>query len=181
MLDIRMTELGPRNRHRHRFTYSPLRNLSADQSSSMATIRTLSNPASPSTAHPESRLNSHLYRFDVPLGYAIHRIASPSAFAVNSLDARSSSACVMANAMAKSTFFTFAGSRTTRTESSFASSGSNDADAFTTTISVWSFRFSFLSNAEIVMMSLQSALRPTRSAEHHPPTPKTSRRIRHNP
>src|SRR6185312_5242488 len=136
MLDIRMTELGPRNRHRHRFTYSPRRNLSADQSSSMATIRTLSNPASLSTVHPESRLNSHLYRFDVPLGYAIHKIASPSAFALNAFDARSSSVCVIANAMANPIFFTLPGSRTTPTEPSVASSGSNDAGAFTTTISL---------------------------------------------
>src|SRR5436853_5792645 len=39
---------------------SARRNLRADQSSSMATIRTPSKPAAPSALQPESRLKSHL-------------------------------------------------------------------------------------------------------------------------
>src|SRR5580704_15851058 len=52
----------------------------ADQSSSIATARTGSKPASPSACQPRSRLISLLYFFDVPLGYANHTTASPLAF-----------------------------------------------------------------------------------------------------
>ena len=48
--------------------YLVRRNLNADQSSSIATMRTLSNPAARSTSQPESRLNSHVYRFELFFG-----------------------------------------------------------------------------------------------------------------
>jgi hypothetical protein len=51
----------------------------ADQSSSMATILTGSKPAAPMPAQPLSRLNSHLYFFEVPFGYANQTTASPFA------------------------------------------------------------------------------------------------------
>src|SRR5271165_1098161 len=44
--------------HRLRLTYAKRLNRRADQSSSIATIRTDSKPASRMTCHPESRLNS---------------------------------------------------------------------------------------------------------------------------
>jgi hypothetical protein len=40
----------------------------ADQSSSIATLRTPSKPAAPSACQPVSRLISHLYRLEVPSG-----------------------------------------------------------------------------------------------------------------
>jgi hypothetical protein len=48
--------------------YSTRRKRSAVQSSSMATARTVSNPAAFRASHPVSRLKSHVYFFDVPLG-----------------------------------------------------------------------------------------------------------------
>ena len=56
------------------------RKRTADQSSSIATIRTGSKPSRPSASQPRSRLISDLYFFEVPLAYASHTIASPSAF-----------------------------------------------------------------------------------------------------
>ena len=48
--------------------YSTRRKRSAVQSSSMATARTVSNPRDCRASHPVSRLKSHVYFFDVPLG-----------------------------------------------------------------------------------------------------------------
>ena len=48
--------------------YAIRRKRSADQSSSIATCRTVSKPASRSTSQPVSRLKSQRYRFEVPLG-----------------------------------------------------------------------------------------------------------------
>ena len=49
---------------------SARRKRNADQSSSIATMRTGSNPASPIDAQPVSRLNSQVYFFELPFGYA---------------------------------------------------------------------------------------------------------------
>jgi hypothetical protein len=48
--------------------YSARRNLSPLQSSSIATARTVSNPAAFSLSQPLSRLKSHFSFFEVPLG-----------------------------------------------------------------------------------------------------------------
>src|SRR5207247_5556550 len=44
------------------------RKRTADQSSSMAIMRTPSKPAAPRARQPPSRLSSHVYRIDVPFG-----------------------------------------------------------------------------------------------------------------
>src|SRR4029453_8045303 len=56
---------------------STRRNRSADQSSSIATMRTGSKPAFPITAQPLSRLIWLVYFLDEPFGYATQTTASP--------------------------------------------------------------------------------------------------------
>src|SRR6185312_5251129 len=115
--------------------YSTRLKRSADQSSSMATWRTVSNPRLRMTSHPVSRLKSHRYRLDVPFGYANQTRASPSALPARTLDKASTSACRVTKANAKWMASASFGSRSTDTSSSARNSGSKDNGALTTTIS----------------------------------------------
>src|SRR5947209_2982805 len=131
---------------------STLRKRRADQSSSMATIRTGSNPAAANTGHPESRLKPHLYRLELPLGYAIHRTPSPSDDAASALLATSSSAWVTTKAIVKEHLSE--AERLTATFCREASSGSNDAGALSTCMAACEPRFRFLKRGDMLLNHL---------------------------
>src|SRR5262245_20803568 len=126
---------------------STRRKRTADQSSSIATMRTGSNPALPSSAQPLSRLSSQLYFFDDCFGYANHTTASPTALFPTDFASASTSFCLVTNASENASWLPT--ERFTTTSASDSISGSKLAGAPTTTISFWSLRFSFLKTGDM--------------------------------
>ncbi len=138
---------------------SVLRKRNADQSSSIAICRTGSNPASPSTFQPVSRLNSQAYRREDFLGYATQTIESPATLLAIVLEMSSNSSCVIAKPIANDAVDFVEAERWMEIPASCASSASKEVGELRTRIELFVPRFSFL-NKGVNGASLSASVLP---------------------